>query len=597
VQTLAVKYCGYISHASGYGHAARAYIHALHAAGVELSVTDLASRNPDVEDDLIRSLLHRPLQPDFHIFHGIPTEWAKLAFPLRNAIGLTVWETDVMPTQWRNILDHVIDVWLPCEFNARVFRRGLRSSVYTLPHPVFPSTLNGNDRRDARWLTNIAPTDWVVYSIFEWQDRKCPERQLEAYLRAFGDVSDTVLVIKTNPAAARVAQRALDSARAVTGSSARVMVYAEHWHEAEIAALHSRGDCYLSLHRGEGWGYPLFEAARRGIPVIATGYSGPLDYLDGEAHHLVKYKLVPVRQPYRYYNPSMQWADPDIDHAVELLRHVYRQPAQARDKAERAATRLRRSYTLEAVGAAAKQRLTSLLKDIQPERWKELERAERQQRLQPAIPISEQWYDQDYFEHGHKSNWSEGYSWSLFSGLFAETALFLMEVFPDANSILDIGCAKGFLVRALRERGKSCWGFDFSSWATSHAEEAAIPYIVRASVDDFVFTRGYDLLVAFEVFEHLTEQQVDAFLRRAREHAQLALLATIPSVAAHGHRPANAAPDDDLSHITMRPRAWWHERFLGAGWHQDGLHKVVERQCQEHRLPTRMGWSVYLYAP
>ena len=196
-----IIYYGHVFDASGYGQAARAYIHALHGAGITLSVVDLMNHGRQVHDDLVHSLVGRPLQPDFHLFHGIPPQWARLAFPLRNAIGMTVWETDAMPTQWRNVLSHVLEVWLPCEFNVSTFRRDLRSPVFKLPHAILPVDFNGSVP-EAKGFLNVKETDFVFYSIFEWQDRKSPHGLIEAYLRAFPEPSDAVLILKANHQAA-----------------------------------------------------------------------------------------------------------------------------------------------------------------------------------------------------------------------------------------------------------------------------------------------------------------------------------------------------------------------------------------------------------
>ena len=170
-------------------------------------------------------------------------------------------------------------------------------------------------------------------------------------------------------------------------------------------------------------------------------------------------------------------------------------------------------------------------------------------------------------------------------------------MFAEAQTYLDIGCAKGFLVRTLREQGKECWGFDHSSWAITHAEADIQPFITLASVDDVHYDRQFDLLMAFEVFGSLTETQLVAFLARARAWTQTALFATIPSFHSEAEAQHYQQEDQDLSHITMRSRQWWHELFLSAGWRQDALHQVVQRLCQAHALPTKMGWKVYVYAP
>ena len=596
MQDLSLAYYGHVFDATGYGEAARGYLHALHAAGVRLSVVDLMNHERQVRDELIESLVGRPIEPDFHLFHGIPPQWARLAFPLRNAIGMTVWETDTMPLQWRNVLSHVLEVWLPCDFNVSAFSRELRTPIFKLPHVVVPRHFNGDAPGDA--FQELRPSDFVFYAVFEWQERKCPGELLSAYLQAFPGEDDTVLIVKTSPSASRVAAQALATARERTPSRARVVIRAEAWNEATLESLHRRGNCYVSLHRGEGWCYPLFDAASRGTPVVATGYAGPLEYLSADFAELVPYHLVPVRQPYLYYHPTMRWAEPDVLTAADRLRWVYAHRDAARARAAEAAARIRSTFAPEAVGHMAREELVRVLKRTNPGRFRRLRRAHATNTLKPPVPIPGEWYDAGYFEDGTKSNWVNGYNWTSFAGVFSETASFLVNTFPDAASYLDVGCAKGFLVRALRALGKDCWGIDHSAWALDHAEPDARPYLTRASADEIAMDRQFDFVLAFGLLPHLTESQAEAFLRRARTLARMGIVAVIRSFDTEDdeRRYREANDDDDLSHVLMRTRAWWHDMFLRAGWRQDPLHRMLEHACRNHELPQKMGWQLYMYA-
>ena len=593
---LSLTYYGHVFDATGYGEAARGYLHALHAAGVQLSVVDLMKHQPQVRDELIESLVGRQIEPDFHLFHGIPPQWARLAFPLRNAIGMTVWETDTMPVQWRNALSHVLEVWLPCEFNVSTFSRELRTPIFKLPHVVVPRHFNGDVPDDG--FPEARPHDFVFYAVFEWQERKCPGELLSAYLRAFPADEDTVLIVKTSPSASGVAAQALATARERTPSRARVVIRAEAWKEGTLESLHRRGDCYVSLHRGEGWCYPLFDAASRGKPVVATGYAGPLEYLSADFAELVPYHLVPVRQPYLYYHPTMRWAEPDVLSAADRLRWVYAHRDTARARSAEAAARIRSTFAPEAVGHMARRELEHLLKRTNPGRFRGLLRAQAATSLKPPVPIPGEWYDAGYFEDGIKSNWLNGYNWASFAGVFNETASFLINTFPDAASYLDVGCGKGFLVRALLAEGKDCWGIDHSAWALEHAEPVAQPYLTRGSAEEIATDRQFDFVLAFGLLPHLTESQAEEFLRRARTLARMGIVAVIRSFDTEDdeQRYREANDDDDLSHILMRTRAWWHDMFLRAGWRQDSLHRAFERACRTHELPRKMGWQLYIYA-
>jgi 2-polyprenyl-3-methyl-5-hydroxy-6-metoxy-1,4-benzoquinol methylase len=597
-ETINVAYYGYLFDASGYGQAARAYLHALHRAGIELTVVDLAgNRARQVEDSLVASLIGRSIDADFHLFHGTPPLWAKLAFPLRNVIAMTVWETDTMPTQWRPVLTHAVDVWLPCEFNVKVFSAALPKPVFKLPHPVFSVDTDDSQRLDAIHEWGIQGGDFVFYAIFEWQDRKSPERTIEAYFRAFHEDGGTILLLKTNPGAATAAARMLQEIRARTGSQARAVVLAEAWNQAQIGVLHRRGDCYVSLHRGEGWCYPLFDAATCGKPVIATGYSGPLEYLDTASHALVRHAISSVRQSYAYYRPSMHWAEPDTAHATELMRAVRSRPDEFRKNSAAAAKRLVNEFSLDEIGKRARRRLTELLRRTDNAKWGRLDHAQRIGHLRPPVPIPGDWFDADYFEHGLKSNWTGGYRWSDFARLFRETAQFLVAMFPEANSFLDAGCAKGFLVRALRELGKDAWGFDHSGWALEHAEEVARPYLCRASAETAELDRKFDITLAFSLLESLTAEQAVQFLQRAQEWTTQALVVVLLVCHDEAERRKMLANDRDLAHVSLRSHAWWDERFLQAGWKQGALHRVAERALRTHPLPVRMEWEMFAYAP
>ena len=171
-------------------------------------------------------------------------------------------------------------------------------------------------------------------------------------------------------------------------------------------------------------------------------------------------------------------------------------------------------------------------------------------------------------------------------------------MFSEARSYLDVGCAKGFLVRALREVGKECWGIDHSQWALDQADPIARPYLIQASADDLPCERSVDLVLAFDLLSHLTESQAKEFLRRARAVSKMGIVAVIRSFETEeeARQVAEQSEDADLSHILLRTRNWWHGLFIEAGWRQDPLHRTLAHICNNHELPRKMGWQLYVYA-
>ena len=209
-----------------------------------------------------------------------------------------------------------------------------------------------------------------------------------------------------------------------------------------------------------------------------------------------------------------------------------------------------------------------------------------------VTPIPASFYDQDYYE-GVTSNYSNGYEWDELGQLFVAAARLLTNgLFPEATRYLDFGCARGFLVRALREHGVEAWGVDHSPYCLETAEAEAKPYMV-ASVEDLPSNTTFDVVTAFETLEHLTPAQIAEVLPALRQVTTHACFATIPC-SDMSHKGARAAADNDPTHITIVPRRWWLEQFAAAGFHQGPWQRLAERYCQQHPLVQMTGWNVFV---
>jgi glycosyltransferase involved in cell wall biosynthesis len=130
--------------------------------------------------------------------------------------------------------------------------------------------------------------------------------------------------------------------------------------DREIRSLVGQCDCFVSLHRSEGFGRGLAEAMLMGKPVIATGYSGNLDFTNEENCCLVDYELVPVGDGEYPFGAGQLWAEADVDVAADFMRTLVNDPAFAREKGEAGARYIRRDHSFGAVGARYRRRLEQL---------------------------------------------------------------------------------------------------------------------------------------------------------------------------------------------------------------------------------------------
>lgn len=360
MRPLNVGFYGPVSEPSGYGAASRAYVHAFHRAGLNLSVVDLNfGRDAVPTDALLRSLSGRKIEPDVHLLHYVfPYVARLLSLYSDKLVFMTTWETDILPEGWSTILNDVREVWVPCAHNVATFQKCLSVPVFKLPHavePQFETVLPSTSS-----VAEVRASDFVFYSIFVWSSRKYPEGIIEAFLRAFPSNLDVILVLKVLVQGRDQPLKALRELRQLTGSAARVLIIMDMWSEHQVQSLAYRGNCYVSLHRSEAWCYPLFDAACRGKPVIATAFSGPLEYLDGKYHSLVRYKTTVVDRHDVFFYPPMKWAEPDLLHASELMRRVYDNREEMAQRAGKAAEQIRRKYSLDTIGKLAKDRLEQI---------------------------------------------------------------------------------------------------------------------------------------------------------------------------------------------------------------------------------------------
>ena len=188
--------------------------------------------------------------------------------------------------------------------------------------------------------------------------RKNPVGLIEAFKRAFAPGEGPQLLIKTINAPLRP----LAEEEVLWAADGRpdIHVLDRSLTPEELEGLMSACDCYVSLHRSEGFGLTLAEAMSIGKPVIGTGYSGNVDFMNPENSFLVDYTIGRVGPECEIYPPDGEWADPSVEHAAQLMRAVYDDPAEAARRGARAADDIARMLSPEATGAAMRRRLEEL---------------------------------------------------------------------------------------------------------------------------------------------------------------------------------------------------------------------------------------------
>lgn len=279
----------------------------------------------------------------------------KRAFTDHYNIGLWLWELEKFPRDWRCAFDLVDEVWAPTAFVRDAIGAATDKPVLRMPMAVEPRAPVGMDRAHF----GLPPDEFVFlfsYDFNGFASRKNPEAVIAAFRLAFGDRTRKVRLLLKSGNGWRFRDR-LDGLQRSIAEDPRIELRDGFLSREEMSGLQNAVDCFVSLHRAEGFGLGLAECMYFGKPVIATGYSGNMDFMDRANSLPVDYRLIPLHAGDYPYWQGQRWADPDVAHAARLMRQLCQDRELARRIGGAAAASIRRSHSRANCGAAIVKRL------------------------------------------------------------------------------------------------------------------------------------------------------------------------------------------------------------------------------------------------
>ena len=376
---LGVNVIGYLQAETGMGEAARGLVRALSATGVPHTLHSLElgvlSRREDPSFPVSRSDFRHDVNlmvVNADQVEVVARNLGPGAFAHRRTVGYWLWELELFPDRYREAFRPFCEVWTPSRFCLDALSCVAPIPVRRVPIPVVlprEAEAAGTDRSLAAGIRVRLglPVDRFLFlftfSHLSYAARKNPMAAVEAFRRAFPEPDDfeaagaPLLVLKSSssdvePQAAAALLEALEDER--------IMVLDHYLSRAETDALTAAADCYVSLHRSEGFGLTVAEAMACETPVIATGYGGVTDFLDAQGGFLVRHERVVLERDEGPYPAGAVWAEPDMDHAAGQMRRVFEDRSEAAHRAERGRSAIARDLSYEAVGERVKRLLAAV---------------------------------------------------------------------------------------------------------------------------------------------------------------------------------------------------------------------------------------------
>jgi hypothetical protein len=326
-RTFGVNLAGYFGSEKGVGEAGRAAARALETASIPYvlnNVTDSGSANIDsalssfTDDNPYSINLIHVNADQVPIFAALKGDEY---FRGRYNIGCWFWELSQFPPEWHSSFEPFDEIWAASSFIQDSLARVSPVPVVRMPLALPPEPqFDHNLKRSDFGLSSDVFIFLFTFDFASILERKNPLGLIEAFKRAFGHRDDTMLLLKVARSESYPSE--LDRLKTAACAS-NIRIFDRLLGRPEMNALFSISDCFVSLHRSEGFGIPIAEAMLLEKPVITTAYSANMDFTTPANSFLVKYKLIEIDHDYGPYRKGWTWADPDLDHAGELMRFVF----------------------------------------------------------------------------------------------------------------------------------------------------------------------------------------------------------------------------------------------------------------------------------
>ena len=252
-------------------------------------------------------------------------------------VGRTMFETDRIPDGWLERCSAMDEVWVPSEFNRRTFEEaGVDARKLRVVRAGVDTDLF---RPDTTPLTISRARAFNFLSVFDLEPRKGTDLLVKAYLTEFKADEDVALILKisqlNDPVTDPVAQLCHFVEKEMGLSLEKcppIILLKGFLSQAEMAALYARANAFVLPSHGEGYGRPLMEALSVELPVIATRWSGQLDFLRDENSYLIDVEgLVPAATEEEIFAGHL-WAQPSLEHLRQLMRRAFSNVDEARQR-------------------------------------------------------------------------------------------------------------------------------------------------------------------------------------------------------------------------------------------------------------------------
>lgn len=353
---------------TGRGEDVRCTYRALRSVAMKPTLKDIYGLIvPDADELTEFSNACQDTPSDINIFHingdEVNQSLAHLSFHRKWSgynIVYPAWELEKYPKEWAAQLDRFAEIWAPSRFIQEALESVCSQPVVHMPLAceVFLSSFL------SRRYFGIPESEYVFLFFFDvrsYSKRKNPQAVVEAFRRLLSlrPFAKTRLVLKIN--GAESAPQVVSQLREELSDVIHHVTFLHHvMSDNEVKNLVRCCDCFVSLHRSEGFGRGIAEAMVLGKAVIATAYSGNMDFMNTDVAFNVGYKLVPLVEGDYPHHQDQVWAEPDWEEASSRMLDLVDNPEKGMAIGKRASMHMRSKFGYRPTGLNYLTRLEAI---------------------------------------------------------------------------------------------------------------------------------------------------------------------------------------------------------------------------------------------
>ena len=320
-----VNLIGYLKAETGVGQSARNMANALYESTIPfrlLNIETSSQADSTYEKELEQTLLYNINISHINAdqIHLVAHKYGESFYSGKYNIGFWHWELPEFPDRWLKSFSYIDEIWCPSSFIQQAISAKSKLPVVCIPHAI---SISANHL--GRKYFNLPENTFLflcMYDTLSYSERKNPASAIKSFMNSFDKNNlNAGLVIKINNS--DVNNPELKKIHDLIGDYKNIYIINKNLRRNEVTGLLTEIDVYISLHRSEGYGLICAEAMALGKAVIATNWSGNVDFMNFKNSCPVSYELRAISSDIGPYNKGQLWAYPDELEASEYMIKLY----------------------------------------------------------------------------------------------------------------------------------------------------------------------------------------------------------------------------------------------------------------------------------